>query len=220
MFLAITDVLSKAEIAAICEELKTVENAFASGRATAGAHARAVKDNEQATVAASSEILKRIETTLLANPVFKAAAMPKAFVKLMISRYQPGMHYGTHVDDPLMNGVRTDLSFTLFLEDPEKYGGGELVIEENDGDRDFKLSAGGLVLYPTTTLHHVAEVTSGIRLAIVGWVRSYVREDSKRELIFDLENALATLRAQNAARPVLDQLYKVRANLVRMWADD
>jgi PKHD-type hydroxylase len=218
MFIAVENVLEPAEIAAIVDTLP--DESFSSGKTSAGAHARAVKDNEQVKSAASEAILKKVEQTLRAHPLFLAAAMPKGFVKLMISRYRTGMHYGTHVDEPVMNGMRTDLSFTLFLSDPLSYDGGELVIEENDGDRTFKLSAGSLILYPTTTLHRVADVTRGERLAVVGWVRSLIRNNDERETIFDLENIIAASRAMNAERAVLDRLYKVRANLVRKWVDD
>jgi PKHD-type hydroxylase len=217
MFLVISDVLSADEIAA-ARGFLAEGSLFSDGASTAGRHARAVKNNEQADAARTSPILKKTETVLMANPVFKAAARPQSFVKLMVSRYRKGMAYGTHVDNPLMEGKRTDLSLTLFLSEPETYSGGELVIEGNDGDRLFKLPAGSLVLYPTTTLHRVNEVTSGERLAIVGWVRSLIRNDQQRELLFDLDNAVASLG--DADRAVADRLHKVRANLVRMWSED
>jgi PKHD-type hydroxylase len=218
MFLTIANVVTKSVAKAMLDELSAQQ--FVSGKTTAGSHARAVKDNEQAPPVASEALLKRVERILLDHPVFKAAARPKHFVKLMASRYREGMHYGTHVDEPLMNGIRTDLSFTLFLVEPEKYEGGALIVDENDGTRDYKLAAGHLVLYPTTTLHRVDPVTSGARISIVGWVRSYIRDHADRELLFDLDNAIATLRASNTDRAVLDQLFKVRANLMRKWADD
>jgi PKHD-type hydroxylase len=219
MFLVISDVLTEAEVSAARAHLLQSAS-FTSGKPTAGHHARDVKDNEQAIPESVNPVLKKIEQALLANRVFKAAASPKSIIKLMVSRYSKGMHYGTHVDDPIMAGIRTDLSFTLFLNDPDAYEGGSLVIEENDADRAFKLNAGSLVLYPTTSLHHVAEVTAGERLAVVGWVRSYLRDSAKRELIFDLENIIAASRSDQAARPVLDRLYKIRANLLRMWIED
>jgi PKHD-type hydroxylase len=219
MFLVIKEVLTAAEIEAARCHLEQSAS-FTTGKATAGHHARDVKDNEQATSETASPVLKKVEQALLANPVFKAAASPKSIIKLMVSRYLAGMQYGTHVDDPMMNGIRTDLSFTLFLSDPATYDGGSLVIEDNDGDRSFKRDAGSLILYPATSLHHVEAVTSGERLAVVGWVRSFLRDGAQRELVFDLENTIATVRAEHASRPVLDQLYKIRANLLRMWIED
>ncbi len=219
MNLVIAEVLDLAELEAMRAHLES-HIKFKSGKHTAGHHARAVKDNEQASAESAAPILAKIEATLLSHPVFKAAARPKKFVKLMISRYGPGMHYGTHVDDPLMGGIRTDLSFTLFLKPPESYEGGSLVLEANEGDRAYKLPAGSLILYPTTSLHRVEEVRAGERLAIVGWLRSYLRDPQQRELLFDLENTIATLTANQSPRPVLDQLYKLRANLLRIWVED
>jgi PKHD-type hydroxylase len=126
------------------------------------------------------------------------------------------MAYGTHVDDPLMGGTRTDLSFTLFLSDPTTYDGGALVVEASDGANEIKLPAGSLVLYPATTLHHVQQVTRGERLAVVGWVRSFIRNTEDREILFDLENLIASQKD----RIVLDQLLKIRANLMHKWVED
>jgi PKHD-type hydroxylase len=219
VFLVIQNILTEAETNAICEVLAK-EEAFADGRSTAGFHAKQVKKNEQATGAKSQAIIQKIEHALNQHPVFRAAAMPRNFVRLLLSRYKPGMSYGTHVDDALMDGVRTDLSFTLFLSDPGFYQGGALIIEGNDGEQEYKLPAGSLILYPSTALHRVAEVTSGERLAAAGWVRSLIRDAGQREILFDLDNTIASLRTAQAGRPVLDRLYKVRANLIRMWAQD
>ena len=220
MLLNIADVLDADSIAAIHNEIKTGGIIFADGSTTAGWQAKAVKKNEQAAGAALDAIIQKTSNTILAHPIFRAAANPKQLVKVMLSRYKPGMAYGTHVDNALMGGVRTDLSFTLFLKNPETYDGGALVIEGNDGDNEIKLPAGCVALYPTTTLHHVAEVTSGERLAIVGWVRSYIRSHENRETLFDLENAISSLRLANVDRAILDRLLKVKANLLRSWVED
>ncbi len=194
---------------------------FADGRATAGWHARAVKRNLQARRGGIvDQALATIRRALLANEVFAAAARPKAIARLSISRYEPGMVFGSHVDDALMDGVRTDLSFTLFLADPEGYQGGALVIDDAYGEREVKLPAGELFLYPSTTLHRVAPVTEGIRLAAVGWVRSFVREPDRREILFDLETALRAVHAKDGKSPLFDTLVKTRTNLLRMWAED
>jgi PKHD-type hydroxylase len=152
--------------------------------------------------------------------VFKAAARPKQLTGLLVSRYGPGMEYGLHVDDALMHGMRTDLSFTVFLSGPDTYEGGELVIAGNDADSSIKLAAGSAVVYPTTSLHKVAPVTAGERLVVVGWVRSFLRRADERELLFDLDAAVAELRQSGAAKPLLDRILKVRANLLRLWAED
>jgi PKHD-type hydroxylase len=217
MFLVIADVLSGAEVDAARDHLNDSDK-FGDGRTTAGSLARTVKNNQQADGQYAAPVLKKVESRLLVHPVFRSAARPRSIIKLLVSRYRPGMAYGTHVDNPLMEGQRTDLSFTLFLTDPASCEGGELVIEGNEGERSFKLPAGSLVLYPATTLHHVNEVTAGERLAVVGWVRSLIRHDSHRELLFDLDNVLASL--PGADRSTIDRLQKVRANLVRLWAED
>jgi PKHD-type hydroxylase len=119
-----------------------------------------------------------------------------------------------------MGGVRTDLSFTLFLSEPESYGGGALVMDDAYGERAIKLPAGELFLYPSTTLHRVEPVTAGARLAAVGWVRSFVRDSDRREVLFDLETALRGVHQAEGKTPLFDLLAKTRTNLLRMWAED
>jgi PKHD-type hydroxylase len=194
---------------------------FVDGRSTAGWAARLVKDNEQAEPDARLEALRqRIETHILDNELFQIAARPKALTPLLISRYSSGRQYGTHVDDALMQGMRTDLSFTLFLADPQSYDGGELVIESSAGEQPFKLDAGSMILYPTTALHRVEPVRSGVRVAAFGWVRSFVRSAERREILFDLETARRELFERDGKTGVFDLLSKCNANLLRMWAED
>ncbi|HEY7749143.1 MAG TPA: Fe2+-dependent dioxygenase [Aestuariivirgaceae bacterium] len=147
-----------------------------------------------------------------------AAARPKRFVKLLVSRYRPDMNYG--IDDAVMDGHRTDLSFTLFLSDPASYEGGELVIEDTLENRSVKLAAGELILYPSGALHRVERVTQGERLVVVGWVRSYVRQAAHREVLFDLELALREVYDHDGKSALFDRLVKTRTNLLRLWADD
>jgi PKHD-type hydroxylase len=218
MILQIAGILDAAALQAARAGLQA--EAFLDGAKTAGWHAKDVKKNEQAQGPAAMALIARVQDALMAHPVFRAAAQPKQLVRLLVSRYRPGMAYGSHVDDALMGGVRTDMSFTLFLAEPGTYDGGELVIEGNDADNAMKPAAGGLVLYPTTALHRVAEVTRGERLAVVGWVRSFIRAPEQRETLFDLDNAIAALRRSDGDRALLDRLFKVRANLTRMWAED
>jgi PKHD-type hydroxylase len=218
MFLEIEAVLS---VEAIDEALKLLTDAsFGNGRATAGWQAREVKNNEQADSDAAKALCGMAERALLENPVFRAAAQPKKIIKTLLSRYRPGMAYGTHIDDAIMAGHRTDLAFTVFLSDPQSYEGGELVVEGNDGEASFKLAEGNALLYPATTLHRVNDVTRGERLAIAGWVRSLIRSAEDRDILFDLENAVAVLRQQGADRTPLNALLKVKANLLRKWAED
>jgi PKHD-type hydroxylase len=193
---------------------------FMPGAATAGWHARGVKSNEQSAGPAARQAIATVEQALTTHPVFRAAARPKQLVGLLMSRYGPGMEYGLHVDDALMGGMRTDLSFTVFLSAPENYDGGELLIEGNDGTSAIKLGAGAAVVYPTTCLHRVTPITRGERLVVVGWVRSLIRRADQREILFDLDQSVAQLREAGAGRAILDGILKTRANLLRMWAED
>ena len=218
MLITIADVLPQGDL----DEIRAMLGAmrFEDGRATAGWSARLVKDNEQAREGAALGLLReRVASAILANEVFNLAVRPKALTPLIFSRYQEGRHYGSHVDNPLMNGIRTDVSFTLFLADPESYDGGELVIESMAGEEEVKLEAGSLVAYDSTTLHRVAPVTRGERLVAVGWAQSYVRDSARRELLFDLETARRNLFAQTGKTPEFDLLAKTSANLFRMWAE-
>lgn len=194
--------------------------AFGDGRATAGAHAREVKANDQALPAPELDaILAKVETTLAANPLFRSAARPKALTRLILSRYREGQTYGLHVDDALMQGLRTDLSFTLFLSDPETYDGGALIIEDTFEARAIKPAAGDLILYPSTTLHRVEPVTRGERLAVVGWVQSLIRDGAQREILFDLDQSVDACFAAEGKSAQFDRLAKTRSNLLRMWAE-
>jgi PKHD-type hydroxylase len=219
MILAIADVLSPADIAAVRAGLAAAT--FVDGRATAGWAARLVKDNLQASAGPDVERLGAlIGERLRAHPVFALAARPKTIVGPLFSRYQPGHAYGTHVDDALIGGVRTDVAFTLFLSAEDAYAGGELVIETAAGEEAFRLAPGSLLAYPATTLHRVAPVTRGERLAAAGWVRSFVRDAARRELLFDLETARRRLFDREGKTADADLLAKCAANLLRMWSED
>ncbi len=197
------------------------ERLFEDGKRTAGRTAKRVKSNLQARPDAPEVrgAVKLVQKALLAHPVFRAAALPEKFAKIMFSRYGPGMRYGAHVDDPIIAGTRTDLSFTLFLSEPDSYEGGELVLTKHDGDEAVKLPMGALSLYPSTSLHHVAEVTSGIRLAAVGWVQSRVRLAEHREVLFDLHRALVQLPDTPENQEARLNILKAKSNIMRLWAD-
>ena len=220
MIFYVADVLTAEQLKDIRDSLMREQKTFVSGKATAGWHAKDVKHNEQSQGPAALAAMETVKAALLSNGIFKSAARPKCFVKMLVSRYVEGMAYGAHVDDALMGGVRTDMSFTLFINDPATYEGGELVIQGTSGDTEVKLDAASLVLYPTTSLHHVAEVTSGERLAIVGWVRSFIRNSEQRECLFELDQAIAGLRNAGTDRTITDQVFKTRNTLTRMWAED
>lgn len=216
--MVIGDVLSAAEVDALTEAAAALS--FDDGKTTAGRYAKAVKANEQAAPSdALDAILDTVRGKLLANDLFKSAARPRHFARMLLSRYGPGAEYGTHVDDPIMHGARTDLSFTLPLSDPATYDGGGLVLEDPVEDRVIRAGAGDLVLYPTSALHRVEPVTRGTRLAIVGWVTSWVRDPARREVLHDLDVATAALFDEHGKTPAFDRLFKAKSNLYRMWAD-
>lgn len=218
MFLAIDALLDTATVAALRDEAALLT--FEDGRKTAGRFAREVKANDQAAPSdARDAVLGMVMRALQGHPVFAAAARPRAMTPLILSRYRAGQTYGLHVDDALMGGVRTDISFTLFLSDPDSYDGGALVIEDSLEARSIKLAAGSVLLYPSTTLHRVEPVTRGERLAVVGWVQSRVRQADQREILFDLDRSITALHAADGASGVFDTLCKTRSNLLRMWAE-
>lgn len=216
--LTIADVLGKADLARVRDGL--VSAPFADGRKTAGPAARKVKANEQAQGSHPEvEALGRfVREALERSPVFMAYARPARWSRTMFSRYRPGHAYGLHTDDATMEAaqggrLRTDLSFTLFLSDPDAYEGGALLIDGLDGEREFRPAAGSAVLYPTGQLHRVTPVTAGERLAAVGWIQSLVARADERELIFDLQRVRWSA-AEGEARLLLD---KSIGNLLRMW---
>jgi PKHD-type hydroxylase len=219
MILAIADVLTAADVEEVRSGLATAP--FVDGRATAGWSARLVKSNLQASPAPEVERLRAfVETWLRDHPVFALATRPKTILGPLFSRYQPGHAYGAHVDDALMGGIRSDVSFTLFLSDPASYGGGELVIDSTAGEEAFKLAPGSVITYPATTLHRVAPVTRGERLAAAGWVRSFIRDAGRRELLFDLDTARRRIFDREGKTAEGDLLAKCAANLLRQWCED
>lgn len=199
---------------------------FEDGRATAGGSARLVKNNEQVSDDPDRpdpklEAMQTLVTDLLwDHDRFVTAAQPKVIHPPLFSRYLPGMSYGTHMDNALMGEMRVDLSLTLFLSDPATYDGGELVIDFATGERSIKLPAGSAVLYATTALHRVAEVTRGQRLAVVTWMRSLVRDPAAREILIDLKTAQRQLAKQLGKTPEIDLIGKTYTNLLRRWIED
>jgi PKHD-type hydroxylase len=220
MQIAIANLLTNDDLRAVRDALKNAR--FADGRETAGFAARLVKDNQQAKASDRSldAVRALVAERILANDIFRMAVRPKALTPLLFSRYEPGMKYGSHVDDALMQGLRTDVSFTLFLEEPDSYDGGELVIETAAGEDAVKLPAGSLIAYPSTSLHRVAEVTHGQRNVAVGWARSFIRDAAQREMLFDLDTARRQIFAREGKSAEFDLISKSLANLLRMWAED
>lgn len=216
----LSHVLTPEELSKIRELTATRED-FVDGQETAGWAAKQVKNNLQMARGPKADLVKRIaETALQRHSVFHAAAQPKRILRTLVSRYEVGMTYGWHVDDPLMGGHRSDLSFTLFLSDPEDYEGGALILDGTDGISEVKLKAGEAVLYPTGALHQVAPLSGGARLAVVGWVRSLIRRADQREMLFELDISCRSVFEKEGKSALFDRLHKTKSNLMRMWAED
>lgn len=215
-------VLGADDLATVREKLS--ELAWVSGKRTAGAAARGVKENLQADGGDTrTQALERfVSDALKRHPLFEIAARPVRLSRLMFSKYEPGMTYGAHTDDALMGAgedkLRTDLAFTLFLSEAASYEGGALTIESALGEQAIKLEAGDAILYECGAIHHVGPVNSGVRLAAVGWVESFVQDARMREVLFDLSLTRARLAQAGAVRDELLRLDKSISNLLRMWA--
>ena len=225
MIFCIADVLTPDELLTV--RALADRGTFVDGRATAGASAAAAKHNEQLVCddVARAEIERIVSAALDRNDLFAAASLPRATTSLLVSRSGPGMGYGQHIDNALMGSppVRTDLSFTVFLNEPEDYDGGVLVIEDAEGGHEIKLPAGSAVLYRASTLHQVMPVERGVRLVTVGWVQSLIRDPRVREMIFDLTMARRLLADSDAAGETkgeaLGLLAKVHSNLLRQFVE-
>ena len=222
MILTIENVLTKEELDVISSKLKDAE--FVDGKLTAGWFAKEVKNNTQLSgnAEASQELRTIAIKALKRNRLFQAAVKPKIIRPILFNCYQAGMYYGSHVDNAIMGGekpIRSDVSFTLFLNSPSSYKGGELVIDTSLGEQAFKLEAGSAIVYPSTTLHRVETVETGKRLAAVSWVQSFVREPSEREILFDLDTAKQIMFQKYGKTAEFDLISKTHANLLRKWAE-
>jgi len=162
-------------------------------------------------------VTEKVQRALTEHPVFATAALPLKFARVLVSRYEAGMGYGWHADQALIDGVRTDLSFTLFLSGPGSYGGGALEIRRSAGTEEFRLPAGSAVVYSSGDVHRVTEVTSGERLAVVGWIQSRLRSSEQREVQFNLATAAAAVQSQQPEVAV--ELAGIRQQLLRMWSE-
>jgi PKHD-type hydroxylase len=224
MVLLVSAISDAEQLAAIGERIALLE--WRDGRASAGPVARAVKRNLQAVTDTrpARTLIQDVQRILADHLVLRAAARPRRFSNLIISRTEDGGHYGLHVDNAVMKSaageaMRTDLSFTLFFTAPESYDGGELVIHSAGGTQEVKGAPGELVLYPATALHEVRPVTRGARIVCVGWIESMIADSPAREILFDLENLRASLRQTLPAQsPESLTLDKTIANLLRRWA--
>lgn len=204
------------------------EASWEDGRSTAGPQAAQVKNNEQLGAASreAAALQQLVLQALERHPIFFSAALPKRVLPPLFNRYGGAANsYGPHVDQAVRylpggsQRVRTDISCTLFLADPEDYDGGELVIQDTFGEQRVKLAAGDMILYPGTSVHHVAPVTRGQRLASFFWIESMVRSDEQRRLLYEMDMSLMRLRSEHGESEATVQLTGAYHNLLRMWAD-
>lgn len=219
MILCVEDVLTTDELSQAREILAGV--AFEDGSATPNAQAPSADRNEQAVASdGQSRAATLVANAVMRNLLFQMAVVPRTISSIVFNRHSEGMAYGQRVDPALINGRRSDVSFTVFLTDPEDYGGGELVMALPHGDQPIRLPAGQMVAYPSATPYQVAEVTSGARLCAVGYVRSLVRDPTAREILFDIEMVRRALLDRHGPGRENDLLGKSYANLMRRWAED
>ncbi len=200
---------------------------WTDGQRSAGSQAQAVKHNQQLAQdsAPAAELQALVRAALQRDALFLSAALPRKVLNPLFNRYAaPGQHYGAHVDGAVLHGgdtlqwVRSDLSCTVFLSDPQDYDGGELCVHDSFGPRQLKLPAGDAVLYPSTAVHEVLPVTRGVRLASFLWIESMVRSDEQRRLLFELDMSLLKLRGRHGESPETLALSGTYHNLLRMWA--
>ena len=222
MLIEIPELLNSAQLEKIHELLAQAR--FQDGKLTAGMAASRVKNNEE--LALEPERLQRLYRVVMASvghsDVFRSAVLPAKVADFIFARYQPGMRYGDHVDDPIMGQgpkFRTDVSMTIFLNPPEAYDGGELVIRTPFGNQEVKLPAGHAVVYPSASIHRVAEVTRGERMVALTWIQSFVREAARRELLYELDQSREYLLRTDPESDVTKNVDRSYVNLLRMWAE-
>jgi PKHD-type hydroxylase len=225
MLLQIPDVLTRDQVAQARHLLDHAD--WIDGRATAGYQSGRVKQNLQ--LSDDHPVARELGETILAalqrNALFVAAALPLRIYPPLFNRYEGGGSFGNHVDNSIRQipgtplRIRTDLSATLFLADPDDYDGGELLVDDTYGMHSVKLPAGSLILYPSTSLHRVTPVTRGARVASFFWIQSLVRDDGHRTLLFDLDTAIQRLTVDAPDHPSAVQLTGVYHNLLRQWAE-
>ena len=224
MLLVIPDILSPTKLSEIQAIL--AKAVFVDGRLSAGGHAVRVKHNQELPPQAEQQqrLNQLLMNTLVQHPQFQQAALPHRIASPFYARYSQGQAYGDHIDDPVMGPApaqryRSDISCTVFLNSPEAYAGGELVIRTTFGTQSVKLPAGHAVIYPSSSLHHVSEVTAGERLVAVTWIQSLIRDPARRELLYELSQARDSLMQSQPDAEVTNQVDHSYVNLIRMWSE-
>ncbi len=222
MLVTIPDVFSKDQVRQLRSKLDAAE--WVDGRVTAGHQSALTKQNSQIpeTHPIGREVGEVILQALGRNPLFRSAALPLRVFPPLFNRYAGGQTFGTHVDNAIRTHtatgqrIRTDLSCTLFFSEPDEYDGGELVVQDTYGEHSVKLPAGSMILYPSTSLHHVTPVTRGERVSSFFWLQSTVRSDERRALLFELDGSIQMLEPGSAPAVKLTGVYH---NLLRQWVE-
>ena len=223
MLVTIPKVLNKEDISVIQDLMATAN--FHQGSTSAGSEAKRVKNNHEMFISEieTQRLNNLVMGKLVQNPDYIAAAFAAKIAAPYYAKYSEGMSYGNHVDDPIMGPAnqryRSDISITIFLNEPDAYDGGELVISTAFGEQKVKLNAGDAVLYPSSSTHQVAEVTRGERLVAVTWLQSTIRDPAKREILYNLSKARETLIKTSAGSQELELLSNGYVNLLRMWSE-
>jgi PKHD-type hydroxylase len=224
MMLHIPEVLSREQVAELRRRLD--QSDWIDGRATVGTQGAKVKQNRQLpeTSALGLELGRIVLDALDRNPLFFSAALPLRTIPPLFNSYAGGEHYGAHIDGAMRRipggpWLRTDVSSTLFLSDPDEYDGGELIVTDAYGEHEVKLPAGDLILYPSTSIHRVEPVTRGARVCSFFWTQSMVRDDMRRGLLLELDQNIQSLRARLGDCPELVGLTGHYHNLLRQWSE-
>ena len=213
--------IAESEAHLIVQKLKAEKTSWQDGKKTAGTYAAKNKRNYQLdkTSNLSIELKNKIVNNLIANPLIKSFTLPSLVHGVMFTKSSTGNRYGQHIDNPYMPSGRSDLSFTLFLNSPEEYQGGELCIQTINKTEKIKLSAGEMIIYPSTQLHSVSEVKSGERYVCVGWIQSYVQNNEDRNFLFGLDAGAKGLLAKHGRSDELDLIFQSYSNLLRRLGD-
>jgi PKHD-type hydroxylase len=227
MLVCVPNVLDAAQLVSVRERLDRANEAWVDGRVTAGYQGAPVKFNQQVDEqsAVSLACQRIVVSALERNPIFISAVLPNVIYPPMFNRYSEGMKFGAHVDGSVRlhphdgRKLRTDVSATLFLTNPDEYDGGELQVEDTYGRHSIKLGAGDLVVYPATSLHQVSPITRGVRTSCFFWVQSLIRDDTQRALLHDMDNAIQRLNQTNADEVASRSLIGCYHNLVRQWSE-
>ena len=213
--------IEKAEALEIVQKLKDEKSSWEDGKKTAGRLAAQIKNNFQLDKDSkiSNEIKDFVIEKIISNPLIKSFTLPSLIHGVMFSKSLPGNGYGMHVDNPYMPEGRSDLSFTLFLNEPESYEGGKLCIQTINETKTIKLSAGEMIIYPSTKLHSVSQVKKGERYVCVGWIQSYVQNNEDRNFLFGLDAGAKGLLAKHGRSDELDLIFQAYSNLLRRLGD-